>query len=159
MKSNESPLSDRPGGPKPWSEQARRSWKAWRNYYPSLAYARGDRRTFYIPIDEAANMAGLTRRNFYKRYLMSKRLPYVVKTWFHGRKMRRKSLVPRGAVVELLARELCQEARRHELRRAGLAIRRNAQAADLERELNERRRAGANGRNRLPGNDHSRSPK
>lgn len=101
MKSNESPLSDRPGGPKPWSEQARRSWKAWRNYYPSLAYARGDRRTFYIPIDEAANMAGLSRRNFYKRYLMSARLPYVVKTWFHGRKMRRKSLVPRGAVVEL----------------------------------------------------------
>ena len=71
MKSNESPLSDRPGGPKPWSEQARRSWKAWRNYYPSLAYARGDRRTFYIPIDEAANMAGLSRRNFYKRYLAS----------------------------------------------------------------------------------------
>ena len=98
---NEPPPGDRPGGPKPWSEQARRSWKAWRNYYPSLAYARGDRRTFYIPIDEAANMAGLSRRNFYKRYLMSARLPYVVKTWFHGRKMRRKSLVPRGAVVEL----------------------------------------------------------
>jgi hypothetical protein len=53
-------------------------------------------------------MAGLSRRNFYFRYLLSGRVPYVVKTWFHGRKMRRKSFVPRAALLELLARELCQ---------------------------------------------------
>jgi len=93
-------------------------------------------------------MAGLSRRNFYKRYLMSARLPYVVKTWFHGRKMRRKSLVPRGAVVELLARELCEEARRHQLRRARLAIRRNAKAADLERNLRSGARPKRLGRTR-----------
>jgi hypothetical protein len=137
---NEPPSSDRPGGPKAWSEAARRSWKARRNYYPSLAYARGDRRTFFIPIDEAANMAGLTRRNFYKQYLMSHRLPYVVRTWFHGRKMRRKSLVPRGAMIELLARELCQEARRHQPRRPGLADPPKITAADLEQMLEAKRR-------------------
>ena len=41
---------DTPGGPRPWSERARRSWKAWRNYYPSLDYARGDPRTFLTGI-------------------------------------------------------------------------------------------------------------
>jgi hypothetical protein len=34
----------------------------------------GDRRTFYIRIDQAPNMTGLTRCNFYKRYLVSSRL-------------------------------------------------------------------------------------
>jgi len=135
MDSNELPRGDRPGGQKPWSEQARRSWKSWRNYYPSLAYARGDRRTFFIPIDEAAHMAGLSRRNFYKRYLLSDRLPYVVKTWFHGRKMRRKSLVPRGAVIELLARELCLKAKQQYVRRSRRSM------TDVERELEERCRS------------------
>ena len=139
---NEPPPGDRPGGPKPWSEQARRSWKAWRNYYPSLAYSRSDRHTFYIPIDQAANIAGLSRRNFYRRYLMSDRLPYVVKTWFHGRKMRRKSPVPRGAVVSCLpvnfAIGQAPPATPHSAR-----IPRNAKAADLGRELEARRKAEA----------------
>jgi hypothetical protein len=39
-------------------ERARPSCQAWRNYYPSLAYARGDPGTFLIPIDRAAHMAG-----------------------------------------------------------------------------------------------------
>jgi hypothetical protein len=43
--------------------------------------------------------------------------------------------VPRGAVVELLTRELYQEARRHQLRLAGLAVGRKATVADLERML------------------------
>ena len=73
---------DRPGGPRPWSERARRSWHAWRNFFPSFAYARGDLHTFYVPIDRAAEMAGLSQRNFYNRYLLSNRLPYVVKIWF-----------------------------------------------------------------------------
>jgi hypothetical protein len=80
----DSVASDTPGGPRAWSERARHSWKAWRNFYPSLDYARGDPRTFYVPIDRAAHMAGLSQRNFYNRYLLSRNLPYEVKTRFHG---------------------------------------------------------------------------
>jgi hypothetical protein len=92
-------IVDKPGGPKPWSERARRSWQAWRNCYPSLAYARGDPHTFYVDIDRAADMAGLTRANFYRRYLLSNQLPYVVKTWFHGHRRRYKSFIPRNALL------------------------------------------------------------
>ena len=103
-------LRDAPGEPRQWSDRARHSWKVWRNYHPSLAYARGDLHTFYVPIDRAAHMAGLSRRNFYGCYLLSAHLPYVVRTWFHGRKMRRKAFVQRSAVIELLARELRESA-------------------------------------------------
>ena len=137
MNRNEPFPNDRPGGPKPWSEQARRSWKIWRNYYPSPAYARGDPRTFYVPIDRAAQMAGLSRRNFYKRYLMSERLPYEVQTWFHGRKMRRKSFIPRSALLEALTKDLCSAAKRQYVRRS------RGTMADLEWELDERRKAEA----------------
>jgi hypothetical protein len=124
-------------GPSKWSEEKRRSWRAWRNYHLSLPYARGDRHTFYLPIDWAAEMAGCSRRNFYDRYLQTGRLPYELKTWFHGRKMRRKSFVPRAALMKLLTRELLETARRQLLRRRSrpLAIRRKATVADLEREL------------------------
>jgi hypothetical protein len=131
----DSGAGDTPGGPRKWSERARRSWKTWRNFYPSLDYARGDPRTFYVPIDRAAHMAGLCERNFYDRYLASGRLPYVVKTWFHGRKMRRKSFVQRSALLELLARELCEAAKLHMSRRGRPAIPRKATVADLERLL------------------------
>jgi hypothetical protein len=40
----------------------------------------------------------------------------VLKTWFHRRKMRRKSVIPRGALLELLARELRESARLQLLR-------------------------------------------
>jgi hypothetical protein len=67
---------------------------------------------------------------------MSGRLPYFVKTWFHGHKMRRKSLMPRGAVVELLTRELCLKAKRQYVRRS------RTRMADLERELEAATRKG-----------------
>ena len=127
---------DTPGGPRQWSERARRSWKAWRYYYPSLDYARLDPRTFYVPIDRAAHMAGLSQRNFYDRYLQTGRLPYVVRTWFNGRKRRQKSFVQRNALLELLARELGGAARRHMARRGQrVAISRRAKVADMERLL------------------------
>jgi hypothetical protein len=85
-------------------------------------------------------MAGLSHRNFYNRRLASNRLPYVVKTWFHGRKRRRKSFVQRAALLELLARELCQAARLQLLRRhAWQANPRKATAGDLERLLDQQR--------------------
>jgi len=59
-------------------------------------------------------------------------LLYFVKTWFHGRKMSRKFLMPRGAVVELLTRELCINAKGQYVRRRRIRI------AELERELEER---------------------
>ena len=129
-----------PGGPNPWSEGAKRSWQVWRNYYPSLGYARGDPKTFYVDIDRAAHMAGLTRRNFYYRYLRSGRLAYEVKTWFHGRKRRQKSFVQRAALLELLSRELLEAARLQMLRRRPRpgVISRKATVADLERELEQR---------------------
>jgi hypothetical protein len=90
---------DTPGGPRPRSERARRSWKAWEEFLSALDYARGDPGTFYVPIDRAAHMAGLSQRNFYNRHLLSGNLTYVVKTWFHGRRRRRKSFVPRAALL------------------------------------------------------------
>jgi hypothetical protein len=109
----------------------------WRNYYPSIAYARGDPHTVLVPIDRAADMAGLTQMAFYFRYLHSGRLPYEVKTWFHGRKMRRKSFVLRAALMELLTRDLLEAARRQLLKRRPRqrAISRKATVADLEQEL------------------------
>jgi hypothetical protein len=68
-------LGDLPPGPRKqrrWNEQSRRSFKLWRNYYPSLAYARGDPHTAYVPIDRAADMAGLTQMAFYFRYLLQR---------------------------------------------------------------------------------------
>jgi hypothetical protein len=87
-------------------------------------------------------MAGLTRRNFYYRYLRSGRLAYEVKTWFHGRKRRQKSFVQRNALLELLSRELLEAARLQMARRRPrpLAIPRKATLADLDRELEERRK-------------------
>jgi hypothetical protein len=122
----------------PWSEERRRSFALWRNHYPSLAYARGDPHTFYVPIDHAAQMAGLNQFNFYKRYLLSNRLPYVVKHWWHGRRHRRKSFIPRNALLELLARELCESAKLHMKRRGHPAIPRKARLADLDRMFEER---------------------
>ena len=66
----------KPPGIGPWSEAAKSSWRAWRNYYPNLALARRDPRTFYMSIDEAADLVGLSPRNFYKRYLATGELPY-----------------------------------------------------------------------------------
>jgi hypothetical protein len=80
-------------------------------------------------------MVGLTRRNFYRRYLLSKQLRYVVKTWFHGHRRRHKSFIPRNALLELLVRELCQAARLQVARRGRPAVPRKAKAADLERLL------------------------
>ena len=48
------------GGSRKWSEEKRRSWKVWRNYWPSPTYARGDPHTFLVPIDEAAHIADLS---------------------------------------------------------------------------------------------------
>ena len=140
---------ERPGGPRPWSEQARRSWKVWRNYYPTLAYARGDPNTFYVPIDRAADMAGLSQLNFYHRYLLSGRLPYEVKNWWHGHRRRRKSFIPRAALLELLTREMLEAARFQYLKRnRKQAISHRTMVADLERELDLRliRRSGGNKR-------------
>jgi hypothetical protein len=116
---------------------ARRSWRVWRNYYPSFDYALDDPRTLYVPIDRAAHMAGCARHRFYDRYLASGRLPYEVKFWFHGKKMRRKSFVLRSALMELLARDLLEAARLQVLKRRPRArsISRRATAADLEREM------------------------
>ena len=64
-----------------------------------------------MPIDRAADIAGLSQRNFYNRYLLSGRLSYVVETWFHGRRRRQKAFVQRAALLELLSRELLEAAR------------------------------------------------
>jgi hypothetical protein len=53
--------------------------------------------------------------------------------------MRRKSFVQRSALLELLARELCEAARLHMARRGRKAIPRKAKAADLERLLDQQR--------------------
>jgi hypothetical protein len=120
-----------------WTEQARRSFKVWHNYHPSIAYARGDPHTFDVPIDRAADMAGVSQDNFYKCYLQSGRLPYEVKIWWHGRKRRRKSFIPRAALMELLARDLLEAARRQLLKRRPRppAISRRSTTVDLEREM------------------------
>jgi hypothetical protein len=86
----------------------------------------------------AARMVGINQASFYNRYLLSGRLPYVVKKWRHGKdRPRRKSFVLRSALMEVLTRELCQEARRQYVRRSRRSM------ADLERELDEWRKAGA----------------
>ena len=64
---------------------------------------------------------------------MSEQLPYEVQTWFHGRKMRRKSYIPRSALLEVLTGRLCYDAKRRYVRRGRIKM------ADLERELEERR--------------------
>jgi hypothetical protein len=75
-------------------------------------------------------MAGMSQCGFYNRYLLSGELPYVVMSWWHGKGRRRqKSFIPRGALLELLTKRLCQEARRQYVRRS------RRKMADLEREL------------------------
>jgi hypothetical protein len=127
----EEPLDPtKPDGIGPWSAAARSSWRAWRNYYPNLALARRDQRTFYMSIDEAADLVGLSPRNFYKRYLATGELPYRVASWQHGpRRKRWKSLIPRHLVMEFLLRGLTREAKATYARRGRL------QMDELEREL------------------------
>ena len=133
-------LPDTPDQPRRWSDDARRVWKIWRNYYPSYAYVFESPHTVDIPLERAAAMAGISRKNFYYHYLRTGRLEYRVRTWFHGRKMRRKAFIARNAVLELLAREYCEAARLQMARRRPrpLAIARKATVADLERELEQR---------------------
>jgi hypothetical protein len=83
--------STKPSGTGPWSEAAKSSWRAWRNYYPSLALARRDPRSFYMSIDEAAELVGISPRSFYRRYLETGELPHRVAHWHHGPKKRQKS--------------------------------------------------------------------
>jgi hypothetical protein len=83
-----------------------------------------------MSIDEAADLAGLTPRNFYKRYLATGELPYRVASWQHGpRRKRQKSLIPRHLVMEFLLRGLTREAKATYARRGRL------QMDELEREL------------------------
>jgi hypothetical protein len=37
-----------------WTVEQRKFFRSWRNYYPSLAYARNDPDTLYLAIDHAA---------------------------------------------------------------------------------------------------------
>jgi hypothetical protein len=118
-----------------WTVEQRKFFKSWRNYYPSLAYARNDPDTLYVAIDHAARKAAINQVSFYNRYLLSRRLPYIVKVWWHGRRRRSKCFILRSALMEVLTKELCQEAKRQYVRRG------RRRMADLERELDERRRA------------------
>ena len=93
----------------------------------------------------------MNQTSFYNRYLLSGELPYVVKVWWHGNHRRQKCLVLRGALMEVLTKDICQQARRQYVRRHRTTM------AALERQLEEGRKAQANGRNRSPGSDHSRS--
>ena len=79
-------------------------------------------------------MAGLSRGGFYNRYLLSGRLPYVVKSWWHGGKRRRKSLVLRSALLEMLTKEICHAAKLQYVRRGRTTM------AALEQQLEERRK-------------------
>ena len=134
-----------------WTAEQKSFYRSWRNYYPSLAYARNDPHTLEVAIDHAARMLGINQTSFYNNYLASGRLPYVVKRWRHGKgRPRRKSFVLRSALIEVLTKDLYQQARRQYVRRS------RRRMAGLERELEERRKAEANGRN-WPGNDDSRS--
>src|SRR6516165_2516858 len=89
-------------GQRHWTPEQRQLFRAWHNYYPTLAYARNDPKTIYVAVDHAARMAGMNRCGFYNRYLLSGRLPYVVRSWWHAGKRRRKSLVLRTALLEML---------------------------------------------------------
>jgi hypothetical protein len=120
-------------GRRSWTLEQRRHYRAWHNYYPTLAYARNDPKTFYVAIDHAARMAGMNQCGFYNRYLLSGELPYVVLSWWHGKGRRRqKSFIPRSALLEVLTKGLCQEARRRYARRS------RKRMGNLEQQLNER---------------------
>jgi hypothetical protein len=134
-------------GQRHWTPEQRQLFRAWHNYYPTLAYTRNDPKTIYVAVDHAARMAGMNRSGFYNRYLLSGRLPYVVKSWWHAGKRRRKSLVLRSALLEMLTEEICRDAKLQYVRRHRTTM------AALERQLEERRKAEANGRNRSPGSD------
>ena len=131
-----------------WTVGQRKFFRSWRNYYPSLAYARNDPETLYVAIDHAARKAAMNQTSFYNRYLLSGRLPYIVSVWWHGRHRRQKCLVLRGALMEVLTRDLRDAAKRRYVRRS------RRRMADLERQLGERRKFEANGRSRSPGSDH-----
>jgi len=62
----------------------------------------------------------------------------------HGRQ---KCLVLRGALMEALTKDICQQARRQYVRRG------RRRMADLERQLEVRRKAEANSGNRSQGSD------
>ena len=128
-------------GQRHWTPEQRELFRAWHNYYPTLAYARNDPKTIYVAVDHAARMAGMNRSGFYNRYLLSGRLPYVVRSWWHGGKRRRKSLVLRSALFETLTEEICRDAKLQYARRQRTTM------AALERKLEERRKAEANGGN------------
>lgn len=53
----------------------------------------------------------------------------MVKRWWHGRQRRSKCFVLRGALMEVLNRETCQEAKRQYVRRS------RRKMAHLERQL------------------------
>ena len=92
-------------GRRNWTLEQRKLYRAWHNYYPTLAYARNDPKTFYVAIDHAARMAGMNQCGFYNRYLLSGELPYVVMLWWHGKGRRRqKCFIPRGALLEVLTK-------------------------------------------------------
>src|SRR6516165_1654104 len=121
-------------GQRHWTPEQRQLFRAWHNYYPTLAYTRNDPKTIYVAVDHAARMAGMNRSGFYNRYLLSGRLPYVVKSWWHGGKRRRKSLVLRSALLEMLTKEICHAAKLQYVRRGRTTM------AALERQLEERRK-------------------
>src|SRR6516225_5629526 len=104
-------------GQRHWTPEQRQLFRAWHNFYPTLLHARNDPKTIYVAVDHAARMAGLSRGGFYNRYLLSGRLPYVVKSWWHGGKRRRKSLVLRSALLEMLTKEICHAAKLQYVRR------------------------------------------
>jgi hypothetical protein len=113
----------KPPGIGPWSEAAKSSWRAWRNYYPTLALARRDPHTYYATIDECAELVGISPRNFYRRYLATGELPYRIVTWMHGpRRKRRKSLIPRALMMERLLAGLTREVKATYRRRGRLQM-------------------------------------
>ena len=135
-----------------WTVEQRMFFRSWRNLLPSLAYARDDPGTLYVAIDHAARKAAMNQTSFSNRYPLSDEPLYNVKTWWHGRRRRQNCFVLRGALMEVMTRELCQQAMRQYLRRC------RPQMADLERELNERHRAETPGYAGCPaGSDNSRS--
>jgi hypothetical protein len=48
----------------------------------------------------------MNQTSFYNRYLLSGELPYIVKVWWHGRRRRQKCLVLRGALMEVLTKDI-----------------------------------------------------
>ena len=100
-----------------------------------------------MAIDHAARKAGINQTSFYNRYLPSGELLYIVKVWWHARRRRQKCLVLRSALMEVLTKDLYQQAKHQYVRRSRRGM------ADLERELDERRKAL---RHRRPGSDPPR---